>query len=187
MDYFVAPDAYPADDFVLRRYRPEDGPLLYEAVVASRQFLQPWMPWANDEFSLELAVRRAREFCGRWLLATDFVTAIVAPDQSRLLGSCGYHLRGNPLGNLTAECGMWIRHDCAGRGLGTAALEALLRWGFRDWPWERIEWRCDDRNVASWRTAEKAGMTLEGTLRHFRLSPDLEPRTSRIYATIRAA
>lgn len=60
---------------------------------------------------------------------------------------------------------MWIRASEAGRGLGTEVLEAVIRWGFSDWPWQRLSWRCDDRNMASRRVAEKAGLRLEGTLR----------------------
>jgi RimJ/RimL family protein N-acetyltransferase len=60
---------------------------------------------------------------------------------------------------------MWIRGSAAGKGLGTAALRALLRWGLNAWPWLRISWRADVENVASQRTAIKAGMHKEGLLR----------------------
>ncbi len=72
---------------------------------------------------------------------------------------------GYDLNSKTAEVGMWIRASEAGQGLGTAVLKALLQWGFAEWPWERIYWRCDSDNIASARTAEKAGMVKEGELR----------------------
>ncbi len=184
MDYLIPPDELRTDEFVLRRYEPGDGPALCEAVIATRQHIPDWEPFAGLDMTEELAERRVRQACGRWLLAEDFSIAIMEPDGSRLLGSCGYYMRGQAIGRLITECGMWLRHDRIGQGLGTAVLRTLLAWGFRDWPWQRIEWRCDDRNIASWRTAEKAGMTLEGTLRQIRPRPQDEPRTSRLYAAV---
>jgi len=186
MEYLAPPDEYRCDQFVLRRYRPDDGPLLRESVTASQEHLVEWLPWAGVDLTEELATRRVREFCGRWLLATDFLIAITDTDDTMFLGGCGYHLRKQPLGNLIAECGMWLRPERSGKGLGTAVLKALLTWGFSDWPWERIEWRCDARNTASYRAAEKAGMTQEGAFRHFRMKPEDEPRTSKIFAALRS-
>ena len=40
----------------------------------------------------------------------------------------------------------------------------------------------DDRNVRSWRVAERCGFVLEGVLRQQSLTPDGEPRDMRIYA-----
>jgi RimJ/RimL family protein N-acetyltransferase len=60
---------------------------------------------------------------------------------------------------------MWMARHTAGRGLVTEVVVAMLRWGLTDWPWERIEWRCETRNSASARVATKAGMHLDGTLR----------------------
>jgi len=186
MDYIIPPDELRTDAFVLRRYRPDDGPLLQEAMIECAQSPSEWLQWSQDRLSAQDAAERVRKFCARWLMATDFLIAITALDGSRLLGGCGYHLRGNPVGNLIAECGMWVRPKRAGKGLGTEVLRALVYWGFSAWPWERIEWRCDDRNIASWRVAEKARMTLEGKLRHIRRHPDDTPRVSRIYAILRS-
>jgi ribosomal-protein-alanine N-acetyltransferase len=60
---------------------------------------------------------------------------------------------------------MFIRASEAGRGLGTRVLASLLEWGFGEWPWLRLSWRCDQQNKASIRVAEKAGLRLEGVLR----------------------
>jgi RimJ/RimL family protein N-acetyltransferase len=60
---------------------------------------------------------------------------------------------------------MFIRAGEAGRGLGTRVLASMLRWGFSEWPWLRLSWRCDDRNHASMRVAEKGGLLFEGLAR----------------------
>ena len=110
---------------------------------------------------------------------------IWSPDESRLLGGCGYHLREGPLELRNAEIGMWIRGDVAGHGLGTAALCALLRWGFSAWPWLRLSWRCSSANRASQRVAEKAGMQREGVLRSHAIDPDGSRRDTVCYAALR--
>jgi len=172
--YLIAPDRHSEPDFLLRSYQPGDGGKLSEAVNASYEHLKRFMSWAKPDQSVESSEHRCRESRGKWLTSSDFVIGIWAPDESRLLGGCGYHLREGALGLCNAEIGMWIRADAAGRGLGTAALRALIRWGFTDWPWLRLSWRCSGANLASQRTAEKGGMQREGVLRSHAVDPSGE-------------
>jgi RimJ/RimL family protein N-acetyltransferase len=74
-------------------------------------------------------------------------------------------LRGRPLEHGTGEIGMWVRVDEAGRGLGTRLLRAMVDWADADWPFQKLTWLCDSRNLASARVAEKCGFQLEGRLR----------------------
>jgi len=182
--YLVAPDATHTPRFTVRSYQPGDGPALQEATVASYDHLAPWMPWATTEQTVEQAEVLCRQFRGRYLLATDFVLGVFAPD-GRLLGGCGYHLREGPLESRCAEIGMWIRADQASKGLGTAVLVELLDWGFTAWPWERLAWRCRAENVASRRCAEKAGMVLEGVHRHQFSEGFGSRRDTAVYAALR--
>jgi RimJ/RimL family protein N-acetyltransferase len=61
----------------------------------------------------------------------------------------------------------WEIHDPArrGQGYGTAAARALVDYLFENYPINRICCATDVRNAASRRTAENAGMQLEGQLR----------------------
>ena len=52
----------------------------------------------------------------------------------------------------------------------TEAVRVVIRYGFEVLALNRIQARCKVENVGSWRVMEKAGMTLEGTLREFTLS-----------------
>ncbi len=165
MDYLFAPERHEADGFVLRSYDVGDGPLLMEAANESYEHLRPWMPWAKPDSSLEETEQLVRQFRARYLLAENFVVGIFSPDGKRLLGGTGFHLREGPLSSGCAEMGMFIRQSEAGQGLGSRVLAELVRWGFTDWPWLRLSWRCDQRNTPSTRVAEKAGLRLEGVLR----------------------
>jgi RimJ/RimL family protein N-acetyltransferase len=163
--YLFAPERHEADGFVLRSYDVGDGARLSEAVNESYDHLRPWMPWATPHQSLEDSESRVRQFRGRYLLPEDFAIAICSADESRLLGAAGFHPREGPISTGCAEMGMFIRQSEAGRGLGTKVLTSLLDWGFTAWPWLRLAWRCDLRNLASVRVAQKSGLRHEGILR----------------------
>ncbi len=165
MDYLLAPDQIDAPDFTIRSYEPGDGALLSPAICESYEHLRTFMEWARPDYSVEEAERFCRTSRAHYLLAENFNLGIFSPAGDRVLGGTGFHLREGPLAFQNAEIGMWIRGDVAGSGLGTQALIALLRWGFTEWPWLRIAWRCDTTNLASARVAEKAGMQREGCLR----------------------
>ena len=183
---YIAPERWVTLDFVVRCYHPGDGVLLSDAVNASYEHLTTFMPWAKPYQSVEESEAIVRRFRGRYLLNEDFVLGIFSADERRLLGGSGFHLREGGLSQRSAEIGMWIRAEVAGKGLGTAVLKALLTWGFTEWPWERLAWRCDGRNLASRRTAEKAGLVHEGILRQHLLMPDGSRRDTVLFAMLKA-
>lgn len=170
-DPFLAPERFETERFVIRCYRPGDGPLLSEASNSSYEHLRPFMDWARPDQSVAESEALVRTFRARYLLNEDFVLGIFSPDGSRLLGGSGYHLREGALSTGRCEIGMWVRGSAAGQGLGTEILRALVDWGFSEWPWHRIAWRCRADNHASARIALKAGFTPEGRQRgHERLA-----------------
>jgi len=182
--YLFAPERFAADGFVLRSYDVGDGAALAASLNASYEHLKEFMPWAQPETSERSAERRARYFRAKWLVAKDFVVCVTSTDGAQILGGCGYHLREGGLETRNAEMGMWVRADAAGCGLGTRVLVALLEWGFSEWPWERLTWRCSHRNLASMRVAEKAGMQPEGLLRGHRAEEPVRGDT-RLFAALR--
>ncbi len=188
MDFknFVAPEKLTTKHFVICCYLPGDGRLLTEALNASYEHLSTFMDWAKPDQSVEASETTVRKFRAKYLSNEDYALGIFAPDESRLLGGSGFHPREwAGLSNQSAEIGMWIRDDAAGQGLGTRVLRALLTWGFTEWPWERLAWRCDGRNVASQRVAEKAGMQREGILRAHRRFEDGSRQDTYCYAILK--
>lgn len=183
--FLFAPEEFTTPQLTLRGYRPGDGPLMNEAVNASYDHIQRFMTWAQPYTAPEESEQRVRHWHAKYLLDEDYAIGIFAPDGSRLLGSTGFHRRNHPPAPAIAEIGMWIRVEEAGKGLGTAALRAMLAWGFTDWPWQRLYWRCDVDNVASARTAEKAGMSFEGIVRWNLLDRDNIYHDARFYGMFR--
>lgn len=180
---FLAPLEYAVDDLLIRAYRPGDGPALQRAVVASYEHLRPWMPWARPEQSVEESEAICRRFAGHYLTGEDFVLGVWRGDE--LAGGTGYHLRHGEVASGNAEVGMWISAAEAHSGLGTRVLAALLAWGFTAWPWQRLVWRCDTRNYASARVAEKNGLLREGTFRADAADVDGTRRDTHQYAILR--
>jgi RimJ/RimL family protein N-acetyltransferase len=68
------------------------------------------------------------------------------------------------------EIGYLVAPAARGRGVATAAVLLLTRWGFEDLGLERLELRIDVANEGSVRVAERAGYRLDGVLRsvHFK-------------------
>lgn len=161
---FVAPASLTVDELTIRPWRPGDGATLATVANASHDHLTPWMDWATGDDPPDAAEVRIRGFAGQYLSRTDFALSIWSGDQ--LVGGTGLHPRWGPLEHGIAEIGMWIAGDHANQGVGTRVLRGLVDWAFSDeWGWRQLLWLCDPSNVASARTAEKAGFRLEAEVR----------------------
>ena len=174
---------------VLRCPRRGDGPVVNAAVVSSHVELDPWLPWATTQPTLEESEATCRRQQARFLLREDLVMLIFARDASgsegELLGGTGLHRIDWTLRRF--EIGYWRKTGCQGRGIVTEAVTALARMAFDALAARRVEIRVDNDNERSWKVAERAGFTLEALLRFDSLTPGGEPRSTRVYARVRGA
>ena len=100
--------------------------------------------------------------------ATDYHFVICAIADGRPIGTTGLH--NLDLRNGSAEFGIAIGEKAEwGKGFGTDALRAICDFGFGELRLERISLIVYAGNDRARRSYEKAGFTLEGTLRgsHF--------------------
>ncbi|MFD6634911.1 GNAT family N-acetyltransferase [Micromonospora chalcea] len=97
-----------------------------------------------------------------WARGTAATFAVADPGDSYV---ASIDLRILPNDPLVADVGYMTAPHARGRGYLPAALTALCTWGFTTLGLARIEWRANVGNTASRRAAEKAGFTVEGTLR----------------------
>jgi len=98
---------------------------------------------------------------------TDVVFGAFLAETGEAVASVGLH-RLTALGaehGGAGEIGYWTAPGARGRGYMTEAVREVCRWGFDELGLARIEWIAVARNEGSWRVAEKAGFTREGTLR----------------------
>jgi RimJ/RimL family protein N-acetyltransferase len=83
-----------------------------------------------------------------------------------------------------AELGYTVTPSARGRGIATAAVEALTRWAFDEQALERLTLTIEVANVASVRVAERCGYVLEGVMRNAYVKPGRRADTA-VYARLR--
>ncbi|MFI5680563.1 GNAT family N-acetyltransferase [Streptomyces cellulosae] len=96
-----------------------------------------------------------------WACGSMFTWGVFLPEGEELVGMLSITLRS--LG--TAEVGFWGTKEHRGNGYLTEATRAAAHWAFARASIDRVEWRAEVGNAASRAVAERAGFTIEGTLR----------------------
>jgi ribosomal-protein-serine acetyltransferase len=148
----------------LRPFRRRDAGAIHEAVKASIQDLQLWLPWASRDYSKSVSQHFVRDSISAWNEGRAFDFAIRRrEDPDRHLGNVSIWYTSKQ--NAVAEVGYWVRSDETRRGICTEAVAHLLGIGFEDLGMHRITLRIAVGNRASERIAEKLGFLQEGTLR----------------------
>lgn len=151
-----------ASDGEIRLRRPEERDL--DAMVTACRDPEsvrwttvpdPYERGHAEDFALRITPQK-------WARGEGAVYAIADPADA-WVGSID--LRIAPGDPLTADVGFLVAPQARGRGYAPAALRALCDWGFDTLGLARIEWKAHVGNVPSRRVAEKAGFTIEGTLR----------------------
>ena len=134
----------------LRAWRPEDAPLMREAIDSSLAHLRPWMTWAvREPLTLEATVSLLERFQDDFAAGRDFHYGIFSRDEREVLGGTGLHPR---IGPDAMEIGYWLREAATRRGYVTEAAASLTRVALEDLGLSRVEIHCDPRNVASARS-----------------------------------
>jgi len=146
----------------VRCWQPHDAAQLKAAVDASRAHLIPWMPWAQEETTLQLQIDRLRRVRGEFDLGQDFTYGIFSRDERQVLGSCGLH---TGVGDRARMIGYWIHVDHIGKGYATEMSAGLTKVAFTIEDLDRVEIHCDPANTASAAIPRKLGYTHEATLR----------------------
>jgi RimJ/RimL family protein N-acetyltransferase len=153
---------------LLRRYEPDDAPLVKEAVDSSLDHLRTFMDWAwLAPEPVGVVRKRLRTFRDAFRHGDDWIYGLFTPDGSEVLGGAGLHRRVGP---EALEIGYWIRASRVRQGLATEAAAALTRLAFERCGAIRVEIHVDPANTASVAVAERLGYVREATLRK-RLPP----------------
>jgi RimJ/RimL family protein N-acetyltransferase len=171
------------DLVVVRTYRPEDAPLLFDAVAESRDHLRPWMPWADSHQTLEESLDWINRVRANWIIRSDMPLAMFdADDPARYLGGTGLHPRDWDVPYF--EIGYWIRPTATGRGYVTEAVKLLTAFALDVIGAKRVEIRCDERNVPSANVARRAGFVFEGVRRNDALGTDGNVRNTLYFSRV---
>jgi ribosomal-protein-serine acetyltransferase len=149
------PEMINAGELVLKRWELAWADEATRAVRESLPELQPFMPWAHDDYDIDAARSFIDMSASQWAEGTAFNYAIFTA-LGELVGSCGLMTR---MGPGTVEIGYWIRSAHTGRGYATGAVAALTRVALTLPGVERVAIKHAVANPASGRVAAKAGFT----------------------------
>ncbi len=167
---------------LLRSPEVDDAKAMYEAIVESLPELRTWMPWALEEPDEQKTADHITKAIEAWQAQTKFRIHLFDNVTGQLVGSSGY-----PRVDLAlpaVEIGYWIRTSRVGQGLCGEAVRVQTDYAIKTLGCQRVEIRCDDRNVRSWRVAERVGFTLEGVMRRDCLDCEGRPGDSRVYSML---
>lgn len=163
-----------------------DGKVVNEAIIASMNELQPWLPFAQTLPSIEDTEINIREANLKFLQRESLRFLLFHAETEEFIGSTSLH---NIFWEIPkCEIGYWIHTKFSGKGYMTEAINGLLSLAFNHLNFKRIEIRCESTNYKSRAIPEKLGFQLEGILRYEDLSADGKQLTdSCVYAKINSS
>jgi ribosomal-protein-alanine N-acetyltransferase len=148
---------------------PQIGDYLEWAALReqSRAFLIPWEPtWPADDLTRAAFRRRIRRYAEDQRNDFAYAFAIFRTGDHALVG--GLTLANIRRGVAQAgSIGYWVGAPFARKGYMTAALQALIPFGFNTLRLHRLEAACIPDNAASIGLLEKTGFKREGYARSY--------------------
>jgi RimJ/RimL family protein N-acetyltransferase len=130
-----------------------------------------WRP----EPTLEAATAYVAQRADDWATDRRLSWAVCAPTTGEMLGEV--ELSRLDLGRGLAELECWALPAARGRGMTTAAVAAVVRFGFGGLGLNRVGYAWAEGNHASARVATKCGFAIEGRQRAAWVDVGLDPPT----------
>jgi RimJ/RimL family protein N-acetyltransferase len=154
------PDELYTERLFIRMPLPGDGKAVYEAIKRSRQDLKKWLPFAQGEQTLDEAEISARKAHIEFLRRTDLRLHIFHKETGAFIGATGLHRIDWKVPKF--EIGYWIDSNESGKGYMTEAVKGVTGFAFQQLKANRIEIRCDMKNIRSRAIPERLGFILDG-------------------------
>jgi RimJ/RimL family protein N-acetyltransferase len=134
----------------LRPWRPDDVPFVYDSCQDPE--IQRWTTVPRP-YSATHAVQFVAHTAAARTQGTLYAFAVTNTDTGELLGAIDLRDVTDGQGLI----GYWLAPECRGRGVATAALDALAAWAFAEMGLREVRVRIASTNGASLRVAERAG------------------------------
>ena len=141
------------------------------------------MPWATKLQEVHETEENVRRGAVRWILREDLWMLLFRKSDGLYVGGSGLHRIDWSVPAF--EIGYWVRKSLEGQGYISEAVAGITDFGFEVIGGERIEIRCDTRNQRSANVAQRAGYSLEATLRHDGWANDGTLRDTHVFGMIR--
>jgi RimJ/RimL family protein N-acetyltransferase len=167
------------DELVLRPWRRDDAPALFEACQDPEIARWVTIPQPYERADADAFIVTSETM---WRDGTGAPFAIVDAAGGRLLGAV---TRFGPDGHQ-ATFGLWLAPDGRGRGVGTRALRLVADWTLATTAAFRLDAYIMVGNDASMRMTERAGFRREGVARAWDLHHDGVPVDCVVYSRLRS-
>lgn len=177
------PESFESERLLIRAPLWDDGAAINEAVRESIEELRPWMPWAQNIPTIEESEAGIRRSRLQFMERKDLRLLLVHKKTGQLVGSSGLHRIDWQARKF--EIGYWVRTSCEKQGYVAEAVNAITNFAIHELQANRIEIRCDSRNLRSAKVAERSGFTLEGILRNDKCDEDGSLRDTMIFSKVR--
>ncbi|SCY77945.1 Protein N-acetyltransferase, RimJ/RimL family [Paenibacillus polysaccharolyticus] len=128
--------------------------------------LRPWLPFAENIPTLEESEASVRKARLQFLERSDLMLHLRDKASDEFVGSSGLHRMD--WNARSFEIGYWVRTSRSGEGLVTEAVRGIEQFAIVHLQANRLEIRCDTRNVRSASVAKRLGYTQEGILRRIK-------------------
>ena len=167
---------------LIRTYKESDTELLYEAVAESIHELSQWMPWCNENYTLNESLAWVASREKAWEKIVDYSFVIEHKESKKFLGSVGL----NHIDQLyrTANLGYWMRTSETSKGYTSEAALLAAQFGFQKLNLNRIEIVMGVKNIKSQKVAEKVHAIKECLARN-RIILNNKPIDAFVYSLIR--
>ena len=176
------PEEITTERLLLRCPRIGEGAPVLDGIRASLKELQPWMPWAKDDYALADAEMWCRRSLAKTAMRDEVQFIIREKGSESSLGSIGlFRMNWNV---PSCEVGYWLRSDKVGNGYMSEALRAVTDLARERLKMVRITLQCDERNLRSAAVAERCGFQREGLLRCDGRDPSGALRSTYLFAKV---
>lgn len=148
---------------LIRPYKPEDIPIMFEAVRESIPEVSAWLEWCHSDYNIEESEGYIMSRPEAWAKDEEYSFAIFDVETKKFLGGIGLNLinRRFKICNL----GYWVRTSEIGRSIASRATILAARLALTKLDINRVEIVASVENLPSQRAAEKAGALREGVIR----------------------
>jgi ribosomal-protein-serine acetyltransferase len=150
-----------SEDIILRNYREEDAPMLFNVIDVNRQHLRPWLIWVDgtlkEEHSLEYIRSARQEQYDQKSMALGIFR------NEKLIGGMGMHQWDHRL--KKAQIGYWLTREEEGKGILSRCAATMLHYLFDQLQLNKVELHHLPGNVRSAAVARRLNFTVEGILR----------------------
>ena len=137
------------------------APEVFALVDQDRAYLREWLPWVDGTLTVDDTLSFIRSSLEQLASNKGFVAGIWS-DQ-RFCGVIGTHQLD--LLNRKGEIGYWLGRSFQGRGIVTAACQAVVTHLLTEMNLNRVTIHCARENEKSCAVARRLGFTEEGPVR----------------------